>query len=277
MDQRIENRDISDHAPIWLFVGLVNWGPKPFRFNNEWFKHKDFKYFISEEWGKLNVIGKKDFMLYEKLRRLKLRLRDWNREVFVWIDLKVKEEVDNLNMLDNLLVDNIGDNVEALVSNRREVSKEIWNNLNMKESVLRLKSRQLWLKEGDKNSRFYHNSIKDKQRRNLISSLEGRNGRVEGVENIKNEVFCYFQDFSKEENRERPILEDLLLNWLCEGDADWLERTFTEEEIREAEWACDGNKSHGPYGFTLYFYKGNWELVKEDVGTFVSDSLIRQG
>lgn len=30
IDQRIDNRDILDHAPIQLNYGFVNWGPKPF-------------------------------------------------------------------------------------------------------------------------------------------------------------------------------------------------------------------------------------------------------
>lgn len=49
VDQRIRCRDISDHAPIRLNSGLVDWGPNPFRFNNAWFKHGEFKDFIHEE------------------------------------------------------------------------------------------------------------------------------------------------------------------------------------------------------------------------------------
>ncbi|XP_058767746.1 uncharacterized protein LOC131641470 [Vicia villosa] len=58
IDQRIDKRDISDHTPIRLNVGKIDWGPKPFRFNNEWYKHKDFKEFIKVEWGKLSFKGR---------------------------------------------------------------------------------------------------------------------------------------------------------------------------------------------------------------------------
>ncbi|CAK8534256.1 unnamed protein product [Lathyrus sativus] len=44
--------------------------------------------------------GKGDFMLKEKLRRLKVILITWNKEVFRWINLKVKEVVWDLNDLD---------------------------------------------------------------------------------------------------------------------------------------------------------------------------------
>lgn len=45
--QCIGNRDISDHCPIWLLRSTKNWGPKPFRFINGWFEHKDFNTFVN--------------------------------------------------------------------------------------------------------------------------------------------------------------------------------------------------------------------------------------
>lgn len=33
--QLIGDRDISDHCPIWIITDNHNWGPKPFKFNNE--------------------------------------------------------------------------------------------------------------------------------------------------------------------------------------------------------------------------------------------------
>lgn len=34
VDQMIGCRDLSDHAPIRLNYGFIDWGPNPFRFNN---------------------------------------------------------------------------------------------------------------------------------------------------------------------------------------------------------------------------------------------------
>lgn len=49
-DERVGNRDISDHCPITPNSGKVNWGLKLFYFNNTWFKHDSFIPFIQEEW-----------------------------------------------------------------------------------------------------------------------------------------------------------------------------------------------------------------------------------
>lgn len=195
IDQRIDRRDISDHTPIRLNVGRVDWGPKPFRFNNTWFKHDGFKEFVEVEWKKLSFKGKEYFFLYEKLKSLRARLRVWNREVFDWIDLKVEEETDKINEFDKLIVASMGGNIDSLVLDRSEASKELWNFLNIQECMLRLKSLNLMLKDGKQNSRFFYRSIKERQERNAITSLEGKDGRVEGVDNIKEEVKNYFLNF----------------------------------------------------------------------------------
>ncbi|XP_058785888.1 uncharacterized protein LOC131660624 [Vicia villosa] len=104
VDQRIEKRDISDHTPIRLNVGKIDWGPKPFCFNNSWLKHEDFKAFMAKEWLCLEIRGRGDFVLIEKLKKLKDRLRVWNREVFGWIDLRVEEDTEKINTIDKVLV-----------------------------------------------------------------------------------------------------------------------------------------------------------------------------
>lgn len=73
--------------------------------------------------------------------------------------------------------------------------------------------------------------------------MEGRYGRAEGVDNIMEEVFIHFHDFFKERNYERPIPKNIMLNILSEGNVEWLEIPFLEEEIKEAVLDCDGNKS----------------------------------
>lgn len=92
--------DIFDHFPIWIKAGIGDWGPKSFRFNNYWVKHKDFLSFVKEEWDVVSVIGQGDFILKENLKALKRKLKWWNKKVFGWLDLKVEKVVSDLNSLD---------------------------------------------------------------------------------------------------------------------------------------------------------------------------------
>ncbi|GAU22344.1 hypothetical protein TSUD_106720 [Trifolium subterraneum] len=54
-NQWIGERDIFDHCPIWLVCSNLDWGPKPFKFNNCWLEHPDFIPFVIETWKKLEV------------------------------------------------------------------------------------------------------------------------------------------------------------------------------------------------------------------------------
>ncbi|PNX65170.1 cysteine-rich receptor-like protein kinase [Trifolium pratense] len=73
--QWIGDHDISDHCSIWLLSSNSNWGPKPFRVNNCWLEHPEFKLFVENTWKKLHITGKKAFVIKEKLKRLKEELR----------------------------------------------------------------------------------------------------------------------------------------------------------------------------------------------------------
>ncbi|XP_058757847.1 uncharacterized protein LOC131631081 [Vicia villosa] len=223
--------------------------------------------------GMVEDVGsrKGDFVLFEKLQRLKVRLKESTREVFGWIDLKVDKEVGIINETDEMLVENFGGGIEGFVETRRKTTNEVWKTLSLKESMLRLKSRQLWLKDGDKSTRFFHNSLKKRYRKNAILVLEGRDGRVEGVEEVKEEVKNHFENFFKEEDFFRAVPKGLNLNCLNEEDREWLERVPLVEEIKEEVWDCDGNKSPGPDGFTLAFFQLCWETIKGDIVRFVKD------
>jgi len=41
--------------------------------------------------------------------------------------------------------------------------------------------------------------------------------------------------------------------------------SFTEEEVKEAVWQCEGSKSSGAVGFNFNFIKNSWEFFKSDI------------
>lgn len=88
---------------------------------------------------------------------------------------------------------------------------------------------------------------------------------MENEEEIKFHVRAYFRNLFQEERLLRPKVDRLVLPHLGEGQAEWLERPFEEEEIKKAVWMLEDNKAPGPDGFTLTFYKTCWEVIKEDL------------
>lgn len=76
---------------------------------------------MSREWSKLSVKGKGDYVLCEKLKRLKGSLKVWNKEVYGWLDLKIVEAIYEQHDLDKFLVANMGaDNSKVIEARRKE-------------------------------------------------------------------------------------------------------------------------------------------------------------
>ncbi|XP_058746451.1 uncharacterized protein LOC131619364 [Vicia villosa] len=273
--QHIGDRDISDHAPIWLKDSRKNWGPKPFKFNNLWFKHEEFDTFVKEEWSKMTMKGRGDYYLVEKLKTLKSRISWWNKTVYGWIDLKIDKDGKELHFLDNLFVYFASNAPEEVVKKRLKVAEDFWDNLNKKERLLRIKSRQLWLTEGDDNTCFFHNSLKYRRRRNSLCSINSTRGILEEVMEIKDHIFKHFEGFFKEEFCFRLVPHGINLNSLSIEESMDLEKPFSEEEVKEVIWSCDGNKSLGPDGYSLEFFKRFWLLLKDDLMKLCNDFYSR--
>ncbi|MCH80366.1 LINE-1 reverse transcriptase like, partial [Trifolium medium] len=266
--QWIGDRDISDHCPIWLICSNLNWGPKPFKVNNCWLKHPEFKPFVAKIWEKLEIKGKKAFVIKEKLKRLKEELRGWNREVFGILDLNIEKTVKELNEVEGLAAT---DGVNSVLVDKADVNKKFWDQLHFKESLIKQKSRLKWVSEGDSNTRFFHASIKSRRRRNQLVMLRRGDEWIQGVDNIKMEVKNHFEGNFTEEWDNRPFLHGIGFNELSEEDNYFLLQRFTKEEIKEVVWSCDGNKSPGPDGFNFNFLKECWSIVENDVLDFLNE------
>ena len=44
-----------------------------------------------------------------------------------------------------------------------------------------------------------------------------------------------------------------------------MDTSFTEEEVKEAVWKCEGTKSPGPDGFNFTFIRNCWDCLKYDI------------
>ncbi|CAJ2637710.1 unnamed protein product [Trifolium pratense] len=231
--------------------------------SNQWV---DFFAFVKEKWDNMDIRGRKAFVIKEKLKKLKEYLKEWNREVFGFLDLKIDNTVKELNEVEELLAN--GTNVPNSI-NPNELVKQFWDQIQFKESILHQKSRTKWIQEGDSNTRFFHASIKSRHRRNQIANLKKGDVLIQGVAEIKEEVKDHFFRHFTEEWHSRPFLQGIDFNTLSSEDNSFLLEPFGEEEVRDTVWSCDGNKSPGPDGFNLNFLKACWPIVKEDVMAFV--------
>ncbi|PNX93422.1 cysteine-rich receptor-like protein kinase, partial [Trifolium pratense] len=266
--QWIGERDISDHCPVWLLCSQINWGPKPFRVVNGWLEHPDFKAFVEASWQSYNISGKKAFVLKEKFKLLRESLKNWNKEVFGFLDLNIEKTVRDINEFEGLLANSDGDldylKLEGL-------NKEFWKQLHFKESLLKQKSRTTWIREGDSNSKYFHQSIKSRRRRNQLVALKDGDHWVQGVDDVKSFVKNFFEKNFTEEWSNRPLLDGISFNSLSDTDNHTLLAPFSVEEVRDILSSCDGNKCPGPDGFNFNFLKTCWDVLQADVMEFLNE------
>ncbi|CAJ2667282.1 unnamed protein product [Trifolium pratense] len=128
-----------------------------------------------------------------------------------------------------------------------------------------------WIKEGDSNSRYFHETIKSRRRMNQLVALRDGDQWVQGVEEVKGFVKNYFENNFRESWENRPNLNRVLFHSLSVEDNTFLLEPFSLDEVREVIWNSDGNKCPGPDGFNFNFLKACWEIIKYDIVDFMHE------
>ena len=125
------------------------------------------------------------------------------------------------------------------------------------EILLRARSRAIWLREGDKNTKFFHARVNSRKKKNRISSLEN----VEGVMSTeKHEMVQAIQQFYSELfTTSNPIDPETALEGLdvCvseEQNAALIE-PYTEDDVSRALFHMNPSKAPGIDGMDANFYQ----------------------
>ena len=152
--QKTLPRPTSDHFPISLEGGKsLTRGPSPFRFENMWLKEKGFKDLIRVWWQSFTFRGTNSYVLMEKTKALKENLNVWNKEAFGMVETNKKVALIKVSHWDNV------DSQRPLCTIELEevlIALEEFKKWSlMEETSWRQKSREIWLKEGDRNTGFF--------------------------------------------------------------------------------------------------------------------------
>lgn len=257
-------RTLSDNCPIFMEASVQDWGPKPFRFINSWTTHPNFIHFINIKWNEYRVEGWAGFRLKEKLKLMKADLREWNKSVFGIIEKQIESTRLDVEALDKV-DDTFGLETEEIIR-RNKCTAELTRAMIWWDSFMSQKARIKWLNEGDVNSSFFHSWINKRAKQRGIEAVLVDNRWLETAGEIKEAATPHFKNQFKAKRLFRPqIPMDLFEKRLSNVEIEVLDARFTEDEIKEAIWGCDSNKSPGPDGFSFAFIKENWCNMKGEV------------
>jgi len=114
------------------------------------------------------------FVLKEKLKGLKAIIKEWNKEEYGGMEERVERLVEDIRGPDEKGEEEVLSSVE--VESRKCKFKELWRLLKAKDALIAQRSKSRWLKEGDANTKFFHNCVKMRKSRNSIKAIKDNDG-----------------------------------------------------------------------------------------------------
>ena len=189
--QRRLPRPTSDHFSVLLEGGGLRRGPSPFKFENMWLKAEGFKDLIEGWWQGIVVRGRPSYRLAAKLKGLKQNLKIWNKEVFGRLEKNKAEALQQVERWDlaeeerNLTEEELGDKKEAKENYAKWVS--------MEEVHWRQLSRELWLREGDRNTGFFHHMANALRKVNTLDKIKINGVRITEEQEVREGIANAYQ------------------------------------------------------------------------------------
>ena len=121
----------------------------------------------------------------------------------------------------------------------------------------RQKSRAIWLREGDRNTKYFHAKTKQRRARNRITKLKNSMGvwveTEEGIEQLAVEYFEELFETSNPGDFEESIR--FITETVTEDMNAVLTAQITDTEIKDAVFSINPEKAPGPDGMTLVLSK----------------------
>ncbi|KAL4307123.1 uncharacterized protein LOC107605009 [Arachis ipaensis] len=253
----------SDHHPL-----LINTKPqantrieKPFRYEAMWSMHPGHKEFIKQAW-------ESNQPLTTALNGTTRHLIKWNKDVFGHVGRQKRRLINRIEGIQR--ASSYGKN-PFLEKLEAKLNEELEDILDKEEVLWMQKSRDLWVVDGDRNTRYYHTRTVIRRRRNKILKLKDQQGDwIEKDEDLKRHAIDFFKCLYEEENEtggglvtqsQYPPLEPSI--------KEQIYKKPEKNEVKYAIFNIGSLKAPGPDGYPALFFKENWDIVKQNVFDYI--------
>lgn len=175
----------------------------------------------------------------------------------------------------------------SVVSREEESDKlvELQDLITKEEMFWRQQSRKVYLKEGDRNTKFFHMTTLQNRMANRISKINMDDGLIDKEEIIKREARMSFGsllqcDLVLNFEKQHLFLESIP-SCISRAQNSFLSSIPSLDEISKAIFSFKGDKASGPNGFPLLFFHKYWHIIGTDVCNgvkefFGSRNLLRE-
>ena len=132
-------------------------------------------------------------------------------------------------------------------------------------------SRELWLREGDKTTGFFHRMTIAHRINNSLDKIKINGVRLTEEQDVREGVANTYHQMLSGNSNWKADISGLQLDHLSLQEAENLEIPFFEEEVYFALMKMNGDKASGPDGFTVAFWQNYWDFVKEEIMEMFKD------
>jgi hypothetical protein len=169
---------------------------RPFRFEKFWIEHPTFKENINHWWREPQPEqGTRMFKLYKKLRYIKHKLKEWNKEIFGNINQEKRIIENRMRNLQEICIDK--GYIEDRKKEEIQLNQEWEARCQQEETLWCQKSRISWPKEGEQNTRFFHQTTIARRTHKKILKIRDQDGiERESHREIKNILVNHFHGLS---------------------------------------------------------------------------------
>lgn len=237
-------------------------GVRSFKFEANWIYHNDFLQIVGKGWNEVD--GDVEDRVADLVRRLtacRKKLIAWSAKEFP----NCRKTIAHLRHMSSNCYKGIL-TAEKLIEAESLINQmeEAWN----KEGrYWWQRSRILWLQCGDRNSKFFHNSVIQRRQRNKVLRLKDVNGEWLEEQGDINKAFSDFYTtlFSSDGGRPMDQALSYVKKVVTDLDNACLMEPVTFQEIESAVFQLGATKAPGPDGFSALFYQTAWKEVSKEI------------
>jgi exonuclease III len=270
----------SDHWPLLLSMNIHDTPKlKPFRFEKFWLLHPDFQQLAKDWWAQAEINhGSNMYKLQQRLKNFKMLLKQWNKNCFGDIFQSIQDIEKQLEQIQKTFIS--GSRPADLMQEEEKLRQQLEERRKQEEILWKQKSRVQWLKEGERNTKFFHRTVVHRRHVNRITHLEdGQGNIIREHSKIEAELINFYQDLLTETQEDRSeaiqrITRHIPTIVTPEQNAA-LTRPITQEEVDQAIRDMPSGKAPGPDGFTTDFFHHCWDLVKRTYGQWSRNRELR--
>ncbi|KAL3820475.1 hypothetical protein ACJIZ3_006380 [Penstemon smallii] len=260
----------SDHCPILLHIldreiEQPNLNKRGFKFESMWMDDAECPKIVKNYWDEVGSNQRNN--VWHKLESCREGLVMWHKSSFGGVSKKVAQIRKKIHSLKTGIVS------ESAKNEERDLYLQLEDLLGKEEKMWQQRAKAHWMREGDRNTRYFHSRATGRKKKNRILGVRREDGswcnRQVEIENVVVDYFSNIFTSNHPSSDEINLVLGAMRSRVSSDDNHHLLQPYTAGEVYQALLSMYPLKSPGPDGFPPLFFQKFWPIVGKDVTNWV--------